>query len=97
MCAVFIRYIFGDGCLYTGDGERKGEGKYRGNQLVDSHALCAEYIGQKDPVKEADQAADKPGQREDGCSGNQGVFPFSRHRHHIIIRYGYSVCGKALI
>lgn len=70
MCAGLAGYIFGDGSLYAGDGECKGEGKYRGNQLIDSHAFSTEYIGQKDSVEEADQAADESGQREYGCSGD---------------------------
>ncbi len=97
MRAVFACHVFGDGCLDTGDSERKGKGKHRGDQLIDSHALRAEYVGQKDTVKEADQAADKSGQREDGRSGDQRIFPFRRHKHHIRIRYGYSLCGRSLI
>lgn len=70
MRAGLAGHIFGDGGLYAGDSECEGEGKYGRNQLIDSHTLSTEYIGQKDSVEEADQAADKSGQREDGCSGD---------------------------
>ena len=44
--------------MNAGHGEGKGQGKYRGDELVEAHALRAEYIGEKNTVKKADESAD---------------------------------------
>lgn len=56
-CTGLTGHVLGNSSLDTGDGEGERESKYGRNQLIDSHTFRTEYIGQKDSVEEADQAA----------------------------------------
>ncbi len=74
-------YVFGDGGLDARDREGEGEGQHGRDELIDAHALRAEYIGEKNAVEKADKAADQSGYSQNHGSGHQGVRPFfQRHR-----------------
>ena len=76
MSARLTGDIFGDCGLYAGDGQSEGERQHGGDQLIDTHALRTEHIGQKDTVEKADKAAQESRQRQDDSTGYERVFPF---------------------
>lgn len=57
MGACFTGDIFGNRGLDTGHGQGEGQRENGRNQLIDSHSLCAEYIGEENPVEKANKAA----------------------------------------
>ena len=47
----------GDGSLHTGGGQRVADGKYRKDQLVDSHAFRTQSLGQEYLIEESKKTA----------------------------------------
>ncbi len=67
------RYKFGDGSLEACGGQRKGQGQYGGQQLIDAHAFLPKKPGQIDAVEKSDNPGHQPGDGQDGGSHDQGV------------------------
>ena len=70
MCRGFVCHKFGDSGLYTGDGDGESQRQNRGGKLIQSHSFGAEHPGEENPVKKADETADKAcnGQNNSACN-----------------------------